>query len=121
MAMSDVILGRLSHVPIVTIAVPIFYANGDVAGVAGGSLNLSNFERFVDDFRTLPMRKITDPRSARSRHLRQRRRRVLRVAEPVAGRLVVAAARRRSKRRLSRIERPIADAGATRRASSRPR
>ena len=53
MAVSDVILGRLSHVPIVTIAVPIVHADGDVAGVAGGSLDLSKFERFVGDFRTL--------------------------------------------------------------------
>src|SRR5438876_9919044 len=52
MAVSDVILGRLSHVPIVTIAVPIL-VGGVPAGVAGGSLDLSQFERFVADFKTL--------------------------------------------------------------------
>jgi signal transduction histidine kinase/CheY-like chemotaxis protein len=56
---SDVILGRLSHVPIVTIAVPIVHANGEVSGVAGGSLDLSKFERFADDFRTLADARIT--------------------------------------------------------------
>src|SRR3954470_22906939 len=59
MAMSDVILGRLSHVPIVTIAVPIAEANGDASGVAGGSLDLSKFERFVDDFKTLADAHVT--------------------------------------------------------------
>jgi two-component system sensor histidine kinase/response regulator len=58
-AVSDVILGRLSHVPIITIAVPIVQANGDVAGVAGGSLDLSKFERFTDDFQTLADAQIT--------------------------------------------------------------
>ncbi|HXI27076.1 MAG TPA: response regulator [Vicinamibacterales bacterium] len=53
LAMSDVITGRLSHVPIVTIAVPTLQPNGEPSGVAGGSLDLSKFERFVDDFRTL--------------------------------------------------------------------
>ena len=59
MAVSDVILGRLSHVPIVTIAVPIFDAGGDVTGVAGGSLDLSKFEQFVEDFRTLADARVT--------------------------------------------------------------
>ncbi len=59
LAVSDVILGRLSYVPIVTIAVPIFDAAGAVAGVAGGSLDLSKFEQFVEDFRTLPDARIT--------------------------------------------------------------
>src|SRR4051794_26107382 len=59
MAMSDVILGRLSHVPIVTIAVPIAEANGPPSGVAGGSLDLSKFERFVDDFKTLADAHVT--------------------------------------------------------------
>ena len=58
-AVSDVILGRLSYVPIVTIAVPIFDAAGAVAGVAGGSLDLSKFEQFVQDFRTLSDARIT--------------------------------------------------------------
>jgi len=53
MAVSDVILGRLSHVPIITIAVPRVHADGNVAGVAGGSLDLSKFERFAAGFRHL--------------------------------------------------------------------
>jgi signal transduction histidine kinase/CheY-like chemotaxis protein/HPt (histidine-containing phosphotransfer) domain-containing protein len=59
LAVSDVILGRLSYVPIVTIAVPIFDPTGGVAGVAGGSLDLSKFESFVENFRTLPDAQIT--------------------------------------------------------------
>jgi signal transduction histidine kinase/DNA-binding response OmpR family regulator len=59
MAVSDVILGRLSHVPIVTIAVPRVDADSEVAGVAGGSLDLSKFERFADAFRRLPDASIT--------------------------------------------------------------
>ena len=59
MAVSDVILGRLSHVPIVTIAVPIVRAGGEMAGVAGGSLDLSQFERFVADYKTLADARIT--------------------------------------------------------------
>ena len=55
---SDVILGRLSFVPIVTIAVPLI-DSGRVSGVVGGSLDLSKFQRFVDDFRTLPNARIT--------------------------------------------------------------
>ena len=58
-SVSDVVLGPLSHVPIITIAAPIVYANGEVAGVAGGSLDLSKFERFADDFRTLADAQIT--------------------------------------------------------------
>ena len=64
---SDVILGRLSLVPIVTIAVPTVGtggasgdgSNGAPRGVVGGSLDLSKFERFVEDFRTLPEARIT--------------------------------------------------------------
>jgi len=52
-ALSDVILGRVSHLPIVTIAVPILDANGTPTGVAGGSLNLSRFQRFLQEFGTL--------------------------------------------------------------------
>ena len=51
---SDVILGRLSHVPIITIAVPFFGPDGSVAGVVGGSLNLSTFEHYIKELRTLP-------------------------------------------------------------------
>jgi len=56
---SDAFLGRLSHVPIVTIAVPILDQAGEVNGVVGGSLNLSRFEQYVDDLRTLPGAQIT--------------------------------------------------------------
>jgi signal transduction histidine kinase/CheY-like chemotaxis protein len=56
---SDVILGRLSHVPIVTVAVPILHADGAVAGVAGGSLDLSKFGRFAGEFGTLGDADIT--------------------------------------------------------------
>jgi signal transduction histidine kinase/CheY-like chemotaxis protein/HPt (histidine-containing phosphotransfer) domain-containing protein len=58
MSVSDVILGRLSGVPIVTIAVPIL-RGGEPAGVAGGSLDLSQFARFVDDLKTLPDARVT--------------------------------------------------------------
>ena len=59
MAVSDVILGRLSHVPIVTIAVPIARAGGEPSGVAGGSLDLSLFERFAADFTALRDARVT--------------------------------------------------------------
>jgi signal transduction histidine kinase/CheY-like chemotaxis protein len=59
LATSDVIVGRLSYVPIVTIAVPIFDAARGVAGVAGGSLDLSKFEQFVKEFRTLADARVT--------------------------------------------------------------
>jgi signal transduction histidine kinase/DNA-binding response OmpR family regulator len=59
LAVSDVILGRLSYVPIITIAMPVFDAAGAVAGVAGGSLDLSKFDTFVEDFRSLPNARIT--------------------------------------------------------------
>ncbi|HMF99281.1 MAG TPA: cache domain-containing protein, partial [Vicinamibacterales bacterium] len=60
LAMSDVLTGRLSHVPIVTIAVPILpFDGGEPLGVAGGSLDLSKFERFVDDFKALGDANIT--------------------------------------------------------------
>jgi len=56
---SDVILGRVSHVPIVTIAVPVLDASGEATGVVGGSLNLSKFDRFLEDLRTLAEARIT--------------------------------------------------------------
>jgi signal transduction histidine kinase/CheY-like chemotaxis protein len=59
LAISDVILGRLSYVPIVTIAVPMLDAGGAVTGVAGGSLDLSKFDQFVADFGGLPDARIT--------------------------------------------------------------
>ncbi len=59
LAVSDVIVGRLSHVTIVTFAVPFFDARGNIQGVAGGSLDLSRFDRFLEGFRTLPGVHIT--------------------------------------------------------------
>ena len=58
-AVSDVIIGRVSHVPIVTIAVPMLSADGTPVGVAGGSLDLSKFQQFIDAYRTLPDAVIT--------------------------------------------------------------
>jgi signal transduction histidine kinase/CheY-like chemotaxis protein len=57
-AISDVILGRLSHVPIVTMAAPI-NATGAATGVAGGSLDLSKFDKFAAELSTLPEARIT--------------------------------------------------------------
>jgi signal transduction histidine kinase/DNA-binding response OmpR family regulator len=56
---SDVIVGRRSHVPIVTIAVPVISADGHILGVAGGSLDLSKFRRFVEGYRSLGDATIT--------------------------------------------------------------
>jgi signal transduction histidine kinase/CheY-like chemotaxis protein len=52
-AVSEVIMGRASHQPIITIAVPIMDASGAVQGVAGGSLNLSSFQQFLQEFGTV--------------------------------------------------------------------
>src|SRR5205809_1816728 len=56
---SDVSEGRRSPVPIITIASPLTGADGSVAGVAGGSLDLSKFNRLIDGFRTLDNLRIT--------------------------------------------------------------
>jgi signal transduction histidine kinase/DNA-binding response OmpR family regulator len=53
LTISEVILGRRSHVPIVTIAVPVVARHGGVVGVAGGSLDLSKFQRFLEEYQTL--------------------------------------------------------------------
>ena len=53
LTISEVILGRRSHVPIVTIAVPVVTRHGSVVGVAGGSLDLSKFQRFLEEYQTL--------------------------------------------------------------------
>ena len=58
-AVSDVIMGRISHVPIITIAAPVRDAAGAITGVAGGSLDLSKFQRFVEDYKSLPDATIT--------------------------------------------------------------
>jgi signal transduction histidine kinase/CheY-like chemotaxis protein/HPt (histidine-containing phosphotransfer) domain-containing protein len=59
LTVSDVIVGRRSHVPIVTIAIPLLRRDGRLSGVAGGSLDLSKFQRFVDEYRTLEEATIT--------------------------------------------------------------
>ena len=59
MAISEVIIGRVAHVPIVTIAFPFLAADGRVEGVAVGSLNLSKFEMFAQDFESLPDARVT--------------------------------------------------------------
>jgi signal transduction histidine kinase/DNA-binding response OmpR family regulator len=59
LAVSDVFIGRRSHVPIVTIAVPTYDAAGRLTGVTGGSLDLSKFQHFVDEYRTLADATIT--------------------------------------------------------------
>ena len=53
LAISDVIQGRLSHHAIVTLAMPVLTADGRVTGVVGGSLDLSRFDRFVDELNAL--------------------------------------------------------------------
>jgi len=64
MAVSDVILGRLSFLPIITIAVPAVRSSaanpaGDIALIAGGSLDLSRFGAFVDHVLRVPDTRIT--------------------------------------------------------------
>ncbi|HEX7138933.1 MAG TPA: cache domain-containing protein, partial [Vicinamibacterales bacterium] len=58
-AISEVIIGRVRHVPIVTIAFPLVAAGGDIEGVAVGSLDLSKFEMFAKDFDALPDARVT--------------------------------------------------------------
>jgi len=58
LAISDVILGRLSHVPIVTMATATQTADAQT-GIAGGSLDLSKFDRFVAELSALPEARIT--------------------------------------------------------------
>jgi signal transduction histidine kinase/CheY-like chemotaxis protein/HPt (histidine-containing phosphotransfer) domain-containing protein len=59
LAISDVIVGRLSHMPIVTIAMPVSRGDESPSGVAGGSLDLSKFEKFVEEFGSLPDARMT--------------------------------------------------------------
>jgi signal transduction histidine kinase/CheY-like chemotaxis protein len=56
---SDVIIGRLSQQPIVTIAVPLHAPDGAPTGVVGGSLDLSKFQRFVEEYGVMPDASIT--------------------------------------------------------------
>jgi signal transduction histidine kinase/DNA-binding response OmpR family regulator len=58
-AISEVIQGRRSFVPIVTIASPLVGPGGTVAGVTGGSLDLSKLDRLIDDFRMLTDVRVT--------------------------------------------------------------
>src|SRR5206468_568638 len=46
-------------VPIVTIAAPVENAAATVTGIVGGSLDMSRFEHFVEDFKALPDAQIT--------------------------------------------------------------
>src|SRR5581483_1966482 len=59
LAISDVIMGRLAHAPIVTMAMPVIGPDAQVIGVVGGSLDLSRFERFVDDLNTIADARVT--------------------------------------------------------------
>jgi hypothetical protein len=110
MAISDVILGRLSHVPIVTIAVPMLDDDGAVAGVVGGSLDLSKFERFVEGFRTLPDARVTVVDQHDRVIYTQRRSGLCRAAGRRAGR----AGRRRSAGRRQDVPLPAAGIRRTR-------
>jgi signal transduction histidine kinase/DNA-binding response OmpR family regulator len=58
-AISDVLVGRRSHVPIVTIAVPVRAPDGSVEAVVGGSLDLSKFQRYVEEYHTLADATVT--------------------------------------------------------------
>jgi signal transduction histidine kinase/DNA-binding response OmpR family regulator len=59
LAISEVIMGRLSHAPIVTLASPIVGDDAQVGGIVGGSLDLSRFERFVDNLHPIPTARVT--------------------------------------------------------------
>ena len=59
LVVSEVILGRMSGLPIVTIATPLVDNRGEVSAVVGGSLDLSKFESLVVGFRTLPDARVT--------------------------------------------------------------
>ena len=50
---SEVIMGRAAQKPIITITAPLFDKMGDLAGVVVGSLKLSNFEQFTQNYRTM--------------------------------------------------------------------
>jgi signal transduction histidine kinase/DNA-binding response OmpR family regulator len=58
-AISDVIMGRVSHVPIVTIAAPLIAPDGSVTGIVGGSLDLSKFRRAIEEYNNLEHAMIT--------------------------------------------------------------
>jgi signal transduction histidine kinase/CheY-like chemotaxis protein len=50
---SDVFLGRASLQPVVSITAPLFTKNGELFGILAGSLRLSHFEQFNQNYRTL--------------------------------------------------------------------
>jgi signal transduction histidine kinase/CheY-like chemotaxis protein len=59
LVISDVLVGRISNRPIVTIAMPLTESDGSVSGVIAGSIDLSKFQQFVEDYRTLPDAEMT--------------------------------------------------------------
>ncbi len=50
---SDVLVGRLSLRPVVMITAPLFTRKGDLYGILAGSLKLSHFENFGQNYRNL--------------------------------------------------------------------
>ena len=56
---SEVLLGRLRQNPIVTIAIPIVDETRGVQGIVGGSLNLSYFTHFGENYQTMQETQIT--------------------------------------------------------------
>ncbi len=52
-SISEVYVGRASHQPIVSITAPLFAPNGDMLGVLVGSLRLSHFQAFSENYKTL--------------------------------------------------------------------
>ena len=50
---SDVFVGRASLQPVVAITAPLFTKSGDLFGILSGSLRLSHFEKFKENYRTL--------------------------------------------------------------------
>jgi signal transduction histidine kinase/ActR/RegA family two-component response regulator len=50
---SDVFMGRAALQPVVSITAPLFTKAGDLFGIVAGSLKLSHFEQFNQNYRTL--------------------------------------------------------------------
>jgi len=50
---SEVFVGRASLQPVVSITAPLFTSKGEVFGMLAGSLKLTHFERFIQNYRTL--------------------------------------------------------------------
>jgi signal transduction histidine kinase/CheY-like chemotaxis protein len=50
---SDVFIGRVSLLPVVSLTAPLFTKTGDLFGILAGSLRLSHFEQFIQNYRTL--------------------------------------------------------------------